>query len=94
MLISQRQSLRRSADYSVLAVPWRDRVISGGNGAGADFFSMPRVSMNFTTSAMPARVLRLVITNGLRPWALVRMHLVSACITSRLAPTWGPQAGR
>jgi hypothetical protein len=36
----------------------------------------------------------LVITNGLRPWALVRMHLVSACITSRLAPTWGPQAGR
>ena len=50
--------------------------------------SMPLVSMNFTTSARPVLVFRLVITKGLStPCVLVRMRRVSASITPRSAPT-------
>ena len=50
-------------------------------------FSIPRFSMNAITSAKPAWVFRLVITNGFRPCAFVRMRMVSASITARSAPT-------
>lgn len=50
MLISQRQSLRRSADYSVLTVPWRDRVISGGNGVLAPDQAIDALGGEFSAS--------------------------------------------
>lgn len=49
--------------------------------------SMPLLSIKATTSANPAWVFRLVMTNGFKPLGVVRMRMVSACITSRLAPT-------
>ena len=49
--------------------------------------NIPRFSMNAITSAKPAWIFRLVITNGFRPCALVRMRMVSASITARSAPT-------
>jgi len=49
--------------------------------------NMPLLSMNAITSCTPLRVFRLVMTKGLRPLAVVRMRVVSAAMTSRLAPT-------
>jgi len=49
--------------------------------------NMPLLTINATTSARPAWVFRFVMTKGLSPLGVVRMRMVSASITSRLAPT-------
>jgi hypothetical protein len=49
--------------------------------------NMPLLSMNEITSCTPLRVFRLVMTKGLRPLTVVRIRVVSAAMTSKLAPT-------
>ena len=63
------------------------RHAAGRERGGIQARSRPLSSMKAMTSSRPCRVLRLLITKGRTPCGVWRMRVVSARITSRLAPT-------